>query len=337
MRRAFSVTELSPLVRSTRSLVIGGWSERGIVRAVDAGELQPVRRGWYIAATDAAQLWPEGRHLAHVLAVTRDSGGEATVSHASAAVVWDLPLYRHQSSRVHVTTDTSRRISSGPDVMRHTAPLPSTDIVIRHGIRTTSLARTVFDLVRTLPAETAVACADAAERMMALRGREWDEDAVSAWRRGMDERISQASGARGVTQARWVTAFADGRAQLPGESVSRLQLVRLGFNTPRLQVPVAGPAGRTYFVDLGLDDVGAFGEFDGKGKYLDEAMRRGIPLERVLLEEKQREDWIRGTTQRRFARWGDEHIGTTRVLAARLASFHIAPPLRTHLGGERTT
>jgi hypothetical protein len=322
-----SVPELSLLVRSRSSLLLGGWTERGISSAVQSGELRVVRRGSYIAAADAEILWAEGRHLAHVIAVVRDSAGRAAVSHESAAVVWGLPLYRHRPSRVHMTTDSHGRISSGPDVMRHVAPLPASDVLIRDGIRTTTLSRTVFDLMRTLPAEAAVSCADAAERTMALRGREWNEDAVTSWRRSMVERIAGASGARGVKRARHVADFADGRAQLPGESVSRLQIVRLGFRRPRLQVPVTGPGGRMYFVDLALDDVDAFGEFDGKGKYLDQALRRGIPLEQVLLEEKQREDWIRGTTQRRLARWGDEHIVSPQVLAARLRSFHITPPL----------
>ena len=210
--------------------------------------------------------------------------------------------------------------------MRHLAPVPERDIVVRHGIRCTSLERTVFDMCRTLGAESAVAAADAGERQFALRGRVWDEDAVGFWRRSMSDRVDAASGARGVRQARWVAAFADGRAQLPGESVSRLQLVRLGFMAPQLQVPVAGPTGQTYFVDFGLAEVRAFGEFDGKDKYLDVALRRGAPLEQVLLDEKRREDWIRGTTQWRFARWSDEHSVTPAALAARLASFGIRPP-----------
>jgi hypothetical protein len=211
-------------------------------------------------------------------------------------------------------------------VFRHVAPVPASDIVLLHGIRCTSLERTVFDMIRTLETEASVAAADAAERQFALRGRVWDEDAVDHWRRSMRDRIDAASGARGIRRARWVAAFADGRAQLPGESVSRLQLVRLGFDVPQLQVPVAGPGGRTYFVDFGLTDVRAFGEFDGKDKYLDAEMRRGLPIERVLLEEKQREDWIRGTTQWRLARWEDTHSATPRALAARLASFGILPP-----------
>lgn len=326
MRRALSVPELSPLVRSRSSLRDDGWSDRAISGAVDRGDLLLVRRGSFIQATDAELLWPEGRHLAHVIAVARDSRGGALASHESAAVLWGLPLYRHRPERVHLTTPAPTRISSGPDVRRHLAPVGPGDVVVRSGIRCTSLARTVFDVTRTLPLEAAIACADAAERLMALRGREWDQDAVLAWREGMQRRLADADGARGIRQARWVFDFSDGRAQLPGESVSRLQLIRLGFARPRLQVPVSAPNGRHYFVDFGLEEMRTFGEFDGQGKYTDEAMRRGIPLEQVLLEEKRREDWIRGTTQWRFVRWQDEHIVTAAALGRRLASFGIRPP-----------
>jgi hypothetical protein len=325
MRRLVTVTDLNPMIHSRRWLLENGWAERAVDEATRAGRLIVVRRGWFMAAGDAADLWPEGRHLARVIAVTRDATGGGVVSHESAGVVWGLPLYRHTPNRVHVTTAFPTRVSSGSDVMRHHAPLSDTDIVIRQGLRCTSLERTVFDMIRTLGPEASVACADAAERLVALPGRVWDQDAADRWRRTLHARVAAASGARGVKQARWVSRFADGRAQLPGESVSRLQLFRLGFDAPDLQVAVDAPSGGSYFVDFGLREVRSFGEFDGKDKYLDEAMRRGVSLEAVLLEEKQREDWIRGTTQWRFARWGSEHCVTAAALAARLASFGIRP------------
>lgn len=278
---------------------------------------------------DAAEregLWPEQRHRAHVIAVARDASGPAVMSHTSAAVLWGLPLYAMRLARVHMTTPTPKRISSAPDVFRHFAPVPSSDVTVRGGIRCTSLSRTVFDLIRTVPVAAAVALADAAERQMAQRHREWDLDAVVSWRDDLARRLHEGGGARGIRQARWVADFADGRAQLPGESVSRLHLHTLGFGEPDLQVRVDGPDGRPYFVDFGLADVRSFGEFDGKTKYLDEAMRSGRTLEEVLLAEKQREDWIRGTTRWGFARWGSEHITTPAALAARLASFRITPP-----------
>ncbi len=49
-----------------------------------------LRRGSFLEAADAAQMWPEGRHLAHVIAVARDSRGGAVASHESAAVLWGL-------------------------------------------------------------------------------------------------------------------------------------------------------------------------------------------------------------------------------------------------------
>ncbi|HZU92483.1 MAG TPA: hypothetical protein VFF85_02595 [Microbacterium sp.] len=72
--------------------------------------------------------------------------------------------------------------------------------------------------------------------------------------------------------------------------------------------------------------IRAFGEFDGKGKYLDAALREGKSLDQILLEEKQREDWIRGTTHWRLGRWETPHIETANALGIRLAAFGIAPP-----------
>lgn len=317
---------ISQLVRSRAALALDGWTDRGIATAVADGTLVSLRRGWFMHSQEHEKLWPEQRHHAHVVAVARDARASAVMSHSSAAVLWGLPLHGIRCTRVHITCAGPSRISSGSDVMRHLAPLPESDVALRNGIRCTSLSRTVFDLVRTLPLEAAVAVADAAERQMAERGREWDVDAVVSWRRQLEQRLAAAGGARGIRQARWVTEFADGRAQLPGESVSRLQLRRLGFADPDLQVPVEGPHDRDYFVDFGFADVRSFGEFDGKTKYLDEAMRSGKTLEQVLLEEKQREDWIRGRTQWRFARWGSEHIVAPAALAARLAAFGIPAP-----------
>lgn len=317
---------LPQVVRSRHDLIVMGWTDRDIAAAVRCKSLIHLRRGWYVDAEEHRRLTPEQRHRAHVIAVARDAHGGAAMSHTSAGVLWRLPFYRIHFAKVHMTTDAPFRISSAPDVMRHVSPLPADDVAVIDGIRCTSLSRTVFDLCRTLPREAAVAIADAAERMMGERLREWDRDAIESWRTGLQQRLDLAGGARGIRQARWVADFADGRAQLPGESVSRLQLHRLGFARPQLQVPVPGPGGTTYYVDFGLDDTNSFGEFDGKGKYLDEAMRSGRSIDEVVLDEKQREDWIRGTTHRQLARWGSTHIETAACLGRRLATFRITPP-----------
>jgi hypothetical protein len=311
---------------SRRQLLAAGVASREIGSRARDGDLAVVRRGWFAERALVGDLWPESRHLLHVLAVARDGQGGGVASHISAAVLHGLPLYRVRAARVHLTTDAPRRIASGPDVFRHVAPLPPSDVTTVDGVTCTTVARTVFDCVRSLPLEAAVSIADAAERSVAFRQREWDQDAADRWRHALRMRIEQASGARGIRVARFVAEFMNGRAQLPLESVSRLQLHRLGFRAVRLQVPVAAPDGGWYFVDLGLDDIETFGECDGDAKYRDEAMRSGRSLEQVLLDEKAREDWIRGTTKWRMIRWGDRAAASVQAFATRLRAFGIPIP-----------
>lgn len=323
MPSAITPDEARRMLRSREDLLDAGLSERRIRAQVAGGELHRVRRGWYVPTPVRQELWPEGRHLVHILAVDRDAPNGIIAAGVSAAVLWDLPLYRLRPRRIHVISTARSR--SVPDVMRHA--VAADDITERHGIRCTPLARTVLDLSCQLPIEAALSCADAALRSIAVTGQVQDEGLAAAWREELGA-LAMDSHVPGIRRARRVIAFSDGRAQLPGESVSRLQLRRLGFQRITLQVPVPRPGRRPYWVDFGLDDVAALGEFDGEGKYVDPELRGDRSLEQTLLAEKQREDWIRGVTQRPFARWGHEHITTHERLGARLAAFRIPPPGR---------
>lgn len=286
--------------------------------------LQP---GVYVEREVHFGLRPAQRHrVAIEAAMSATRGGAAVVSHLSAAVVHGLPQYRFTDRPVEVTLAGRIGGSSRAGLRRHLDVLSDEDVVSVDGIACTSLDRTVFDVARTAPREMALSCADAALRREAVPSRRFDPLAQEGWRERMRERAHRAVGARGIRRAREVIEFADGRAELPGESVSRLQLHRIGFHNMDLQVAVAGPHGSTYFVDIGLGDVRTFWEFDGEVKYRDAAMRGGRSIETVLLEEKRREDWIRGTTQWRLCRGGFGDIRTPETLAARLASFGVRPP-----------
>jgi hypothetical protein len=225
---------------------------------------------------------------------------------------------------VHVTL-ADERPGSAAGTIRHRGVVPDEEIVTIRGLRSTSLARTVADVARTASFERGVVIADAALRSLCVGGPgSYDADQADAFRETVLGIVARFS--HGRKRAEGVLAFADGRSQLPGESISRIRLAELGFRWIRLQVAVAGPDG-PYFVDFALDDPGAnaFGEFDGAVKYVDPAMLAGRSGAQALDEEKQREDWIRGRTQRRFARWGWPHIDTASALGRRLAAFGIRP------------
>lgn len=325
---AMDVAHARSLILTRAALEGRGLSSRGIAAATAGGELRRIHKGAYVSMPTWRALYPEDRHLVRVVAHHDRRRGSADVAClVSAAVLLGLPLYRTDPRKIHlVAPHAGGHVSAGDaNVARHRAPLPAGDVVEVAGIPCTSLARTAADLMRSMPETAGLAAADAAMRASAWSEdtRTYDEDAAASFEERVAARLSP--GARGVRRARRVLEIVDGRAQLPGESVSRHHLLALGFARPRLQVPVRGPRGEAWAVDFGLDDAKAWGEFDGKGKYLDPALTRGRSLADILLEEKMREDWIRGTTGRPMARWADEHIGTPAALAARLASFHIFP------------
>jgi hypothetical protein len=325
MRRKITLDEARSMVRSRAQLLDSGITERELRRAVAARELIRVHRGAYVSAKLWDGLWWEGQHLVKVVAVRAASPGAGPVyTHHSAAVLWEMPLYRMGKKPVQVRLDGERHSRVEAGVVRRDIRIADEDIVERHGFRVTSLQRTVFDVARTASLETAVGCADAALRRVSVRGHAFDEDAAAEWR--ADGMRLGAPGLRGVRQARDVIGFADGRAQLPGESVTRVQLRRLGFTRYDLQTHVVGAEGDDYWLDFAFPGARRFGEFDGEGKYVDPELRSTSDAEQAVLAEKRREDDIRGVTGWGFARWSYGDIRTPDALGRRLAAFGIRPP-----------
>ena len=332
MRKRHEPSTLQAALHSRAGLLAIGWSDKKLRTAVKQKTVRRVHHGWYISQPLWDELFWEQQHLAHVMAVVADAEDELgpVVAHESAAVVHALPLYRECPPRVHVLCIGDARSSSTPDVFRHTGPIDASEITEIDGIRCTSLARTVVDVARTAKLETAVACADAALRRVAVTDAndQWayDEDAANELRREMHAVLDRMPGARGARRARWVIDFADGRAQLPGESVSRLRLVQIGFCVPDVQVRIEGPGDSFYVIDIDAERWWA--EFDGNGKYLDSDMRNGASIEQVILAEKKREDWIRARTDRLTVHLADEHVRTVDSCVRRLAEYGIQAPRR---------
>ncbi|GAA4485065.1 hypothetical protein [Microbacterium panaciterrae] len=323
---SIDVSQAQALLSTRADLLARGGTERGIRADLTAGSLIRIRRDQYAMSGPLDRLWPEGRHLVEVVAVHRSSATPGPVFWGpSAAVLHGLPLYRTTPKRVHTAILGTRRTRTRAGVTQHDVELPEEDIVEVGGIRCTSVDRTVLDLACTASPEAAVAAADAALRRECVRGHHHDREQAQQWHARMAER-AQRSRRHGIRRARSLIAFADGRAELPGESVSRLVLHRLGFREVQLQVPIRGSAGNRYWADFGFPGARVFGEFDGQGKYLDEALRGKLTVEQVVLQEKRREDDVRGVTGWRFARWEDRHIRTIDRLGRQLAAFGLLPP-----------
>lgn len=312
-----------PLLRR-HDLARQGIGPHALDRMLANSALKRVRPGVYVRAEDVGMLKPEGHIVVRARALAATSRATPVFSHLTAAAILDLPVHGWRGVTLDVILSPARP-GRAAEVVRHRGELGEHDVTRVRGLTCTNMVRTVADIARTATFASAVCTIDAALRRVAhARTGRYLFDRAEEFRDSARE-VAERS-AHGRARAERALAFADGRAQLPGESVSRILLAALGFAPPSLQVRIPGPRGSDYFVDFGLDDANAFGEFDGTGKYVDAALRGTRTAEQAVLTEKQREDWIRGRTQRRFARWGWQHVRSARQLGERLASFGITPP-----------
>lgn len=318
MNNGFAVSVL------TRShLRAEGYDSRRIKRALDAEQLTLLRRGAYARTSELQNLTAEEQAAVRARAYKAVAVQEPVFGYQTAAALHGLPLLQDDGLTHVISADA--RPGSGSRVVRHRGPVEDDDIVAVDGLLCTSLVRTVADLARTASTEAALSAADAALRSVAFRPPgSYDRDAAESLRTSALTAIGVNSPGR--VRARNVLDFADGRAQLPGESISRLRLRQLGFAPPSLQVPIRGPGGRIYWVDFGLDDVDAWGEFDGMTKYRQLARAEGHSASAVVESEKRREDWIRGVTNRPLVRWGWSDVRDAATLGRRLNAFGIRPP-----------
>lgn len=235
----------------------------------------------------------------------------------TAAALHGLPLWGAEDARVHVLDPDVHPARSRPGVVRHTGAFAAEDIVVRHGVFATSIERTLVDLVRTASAEAAVAVLDAALRAVAWRGHGvYDRAAADALRARLEERWARMPGARGIRQARFLAPLGDGRAELPGESVSRLWMRLLGAAEPELQYEVPLASGRRAYLDFAWPRLGRFGEFDGDRKYLDPEISGGRDVREVLREQRRREADIVAATGWTPVRWGSERLAGLSTFGA---------------------
>ena len=252
-----------------------GFTDGELARMVRRGEVIRLQRGSYLPPGSAIT-----GHRANVLATAAELRRPGVISHLSAAVLHGLPLWGVTPQRVHLTRRPPAAGSGSSRVHLHVARLPDEQLALIDGVPTTDATRTVVDLARTLPFESAVVAADAA---LASGLTSTESLAGCLWAMGS---------VPGSRRAARVLAFADGDSESAGESRSRV-LYRLGLPTPALQFRVRRPDGSLVGrCDFGWEDLRTLGEFDGRLKYGANAPSGRSPAD-VVFVEKVREDAMR--------------------------------------------
>jgi very-short-patch-repair endonuclease len=259
------------LVASRERWLSTGVSAQRLRTLVAAGDLIKVRNGAY--ATKRALAWaqddPRRAHVLHVYAAM-DRRGNAVASHESAAVMHGIDLFRHPGDTVSLTLPPGSRPGRKAGVSVHAAALPAGQVTTMYRVRTTSLARTVADLARTLPFMEAVVVADSA-----LHTDRVSESEIL----GVLKTCAQWPGVR---QAERVVEFADPNAESVLESCGRVILHERGLEEPQVQATITGPDYR-YTADLYYPPHKTIVEFDGMQKYSDErVLRKQFERDRVL-------------------------------------------------------
>jgi predicted transcriptional regulator of viral defense system len=147
-RRTCSAEDVDT-IKLSRDLTALGYTAQELGRMARSGELHRIRRGAYAdepAPTDAGD-----NHRQLIETTVRLSSPSCVVSHLSAAVLHELPLWDDLLGRVHLTRDRVTGAKLRRYSQLHVGALAADEITEVDGIRVTTVARTAVDVARTSP------------------------------------------------------------------------------------------------------------------------------------------------------------------------------------------
>lgn len=278
-----------------------GWTDRDLATACRLGVLRHIRHGSYAPASTYDAATGAEQHLVLARAALARQRGTVALTGISAAAAHGLSVFGHDltsADLVRLDAGSSRHEVRarhhvvGDDISEH--------IELLDGVPVTSLARTVWEVASRSSLEAGVATADSALRLSPEVGDQLPSLAPT---------FSSRPGSR---RAREVVRLADGRAESPGESYSRVKFFRYGVPMPELQHPVLDADGRLIGIcDFYWKDDHHVGEFDGQIKY-GRLLRPGESPGDAVFREKRREDRIRARLLG-MTRWVFADMSATQV------------------------
>jgi very-short-patch-repair endonuclease len=243
-------------ILTTAELLGYGKTEQQIRTLVARGTLIRLRQGVYAQRRFARAYLgrPAGEYALQVAAALAIAGPDAVASHHSAARLLGIDLLGRERASVTLTCRPDRDWISRSGIHVYAAELPSDHVCAIVGAPSTTPARTVIDLARLLEFRAGVVAADSALHLKLTTKAELGAVIEALPRR------------RGISRARAVVAFADGRAESPLESLARVVFRNVRLPPPDLQVWVGEtvPIAR---VDFLWRQYRTVAEVDGAFKY----------------------------------------------------------------------
>jgi len=279
-------------------------SATAFYRSLRAGAFVSIARGVFLPTAAWKALSVDEQYLARIHAVAATSTAQHVHAFESAAALWRLPIVGAWPEKVHILADDGVSRSRAQWTAHSHDGLAETRQV--EGLEVTTLARTVVDIARTRPLSVSVAMADAALSVKR-------PDRVTELDLHLE--MGRAS-SYGLARARDAVAFADGRSESAGESLSRVAIHVLGLPAPQLQHEFRDAEG-SMFVDFWWPEFNLVGEFDGFGKYLRSELLNGQSTADALMKEKRRENRLRALGPS-VVRWEWSDALNLRLLEAKL-------------------
>ncbi len=264
---------------SAAQLATVGLGPRDVDRLLRSGMLVRLRRGVYVDADawtglDPFRHQPVLRMRAAALSLTSTT---YAFSHDSSAIVLGMGTPDPRTALVHVSRTKVHGDALRAGVKHHLAPYLPDDVVTIDGLRVLDGPRTALDMVREHGRAHGLAACDAAMRRGVTRAELFDRLA-----RMQDWPHSRCM--------RWCIEHADPLAETYIESLVRDFVLELGIGRPELQFGLTD-GHTTAFADMVVKRH--FFEADGLLKYAPDNPS-GLAPARVLVEEKQRHDFLTG-------------------------------------------
>ena len=263
---------------------------RSLQRAARRGDVVRLVRGIYLPAEVVGSLDPWDRERVRALAAAIFGRINQPLCGVSAARVWGVPILDDDfAPLVDALGWDARATRRASDVRYWATRDDQAHITHCHGAALTDLPRTIAELGVRSSFPSAVVAIDWAIRVRLRRG-----EPVTTVEQ-IRARADSLGLVRGRARLERALAFADGRAESPGESWARVLIHQLGFEVPDLQHEYRLPDGRRFRTDFRWASARLAGEFDGLTKYRKAEVWGGRGAVQAVIDEKEREDAVRSS------------------------------------------